>query len=121
MIDRIDKFLASLSEEQLAECRDRIDRLLRRRRGRPRGRSNTAYHKACRLVASAALRAKQEWLDDHPERKRVPSKFVTEIIEAEIAKHRALDGNEIEAFDAIQRHIDMRIREFLPRSLRSGN
>src|SRR5436305_398635 len=118
MVDRIDKFLASLSREQLENCRDRIDKLIRPPQGRPRGRSKTAYHEACRLVAMAALRAKQEWLDDHPDRKRVPSKFVAEVIEAEIAKHRALEGKEIEAFYAIQRHIDTRIREFLPRSLR---
>jgi hypothetical protein len=113
MIDRIDKFLTGLSKEELVECRGRIDILIGRRRGRPHGRSNTAYHEACRLVASAALRAKQAWLDDHPERKRVPAKFVEKTIDTEIAKHRALGGKEIEAFHAI--------REFLPRSLRSGN
>ena len=118
MVDRIDKFLSGLSGEELVECRERIDKLIRRPRGRPRGRSKTDYHEACRMVAYAALRAKQEWLDDNPNRKRVDNKIVACVIETEITKYPVLTSKSIEAYDAVRRHVDKRIREFLPKALR---
>ncbi|WP_271605537.1 hypothetical protein [Bradyrhizobium sp. CCBAU 11434] len=119
MTDRIDKFLNSLSEDELSVCATRLNERLRKGKGRPRGRSENEYHVACRLVAMAVLRAKQEWLDEHPGRRRVLDKGLVErTIENELPKYPVLLRRRDKADDAIRRHVDKRIREFLPRWLR---
>lgn len=100
-MDKLDKILAKLTDDEKRELRARI----KLRRGRKPGPSQAAYHKALRLAAMAVSRVRSNWKDD-PSKKNVPRRIWSPAIEAEIdasqiLKEQAAARGRETVYDAI--------------------
>ena len=84
MMDKLDKILAKLTDDEKRELRARI----KFKRG-PKGRQKNSYMTAVRLAAGAVQNLRADW-QDHPSKRNVPKRIWGPAIDAEIAKSEAL-------------------------------
>lgn len=113
-MDKIDKRLSGLSNDELRDLVKRAKKLLAKKPGRPSGRSKDPYHTACRVAADRVLRWKRDWLDHHPQRRTVSEKETIKAIERE-CQNDAFAGRDLETVkEAIHERVKRKIRWYLP-------
>jgi hypothetical protein len=115
-MDKIDKLLSGLSNDELRDLVKRAKKLVAKKPGRPTGWSrNDPYHTACRVAAYRVLRWRRDWLDQHP-RKNILEKETIAAIERECQNNAAaFVGRDLEkAKETIHEHVKRSIRKLLP-------
>ncbi|WP_339036232.1 hypothetical protein WHZ78_01750 [Bradyrhizobium symbiodeficiens] len=111
----IDRYLASLTRDQLELCAEKVKKLLARPVGRPKGWSKDPFQVACRKLAAGALRQRQLWLDAPANRRRrqVPRGFYDKIIANKLPQYEILLNQPDRAKRSILGWINKRVREVL--------